>query len=191
MGKQFDQLSEAHRRFIARQAVFFVATAAPEARINLSPKDAASLRVLSPHAVAYRDLTGSGNETAAHLAADGRMTLMFCAFEAAPLILRLYGRGEVMPLGTPAGAALLESAFGGDAPVGIRQLVRLDVEFVQTSCGFGVPLFDYRGERDNLRRWAADKGPEGLAAYRSERNVRSLDGLPSGWREADEFDTRD
>lgn len=181
MAKQFDRIDVQHRRFIERQRVFFVASATAESRVNLSPRDAASLRVLDPNAVAWRDLTGSGNETAAHLRADGRLTMMFCAFEGPPLILRLYGRGRVLPLGAAEGEALMAQAFDGEAPLGTRQLVRLDVDRVQTSCGFGVPRFDYVSERDALARWSANKGPDELEAYRLRENTESLDGLPTGY----------
>jgi hypothetical protein len=105
---------------------------------------------------------------------------MFCSFEGPPLILRLYGRGRILRRGGPEYAQLLAAEFGGVEPLGARQFVRLDVELVQTSCGYGVPLFDYRGERDTLTRWAEAKGEAGLEAYRREKNVRSLDGLPTG-----------
>jgi hypothetical protein len=179
MAKVFASLNDAHRAFIARQQVFFVASAAAGTRVNLSPKDVRSLRVLDANGVVYRDLTGSGNETAAHLLADGRLTVMFCAFEGPPLILRLYGRGRVLSLASAEGEALLRDAFDGEAPAGTRQLVRLDVDRVQTSCGFGVPRFDYVAERDNLERWAAAKGPAGIAAVRREQNAVSIDGLPT------------
>ncbi len=185
MAKPFPELDANHRRFIQRQHIFFTASAAPGARVNLSPKDAASLRVLGPRAVAYRDLTGSGNETAAHLRADGRLTIMFCAFEGPPSILRLYGRGRVLSLEDVEGRDLLAEAFGGEAPLGTRQLVRLDIDLVQTSCGFGVPRFEHVGHRDNLTRWAANKGPEGLDAYRREKNVKSIDGLATGYAAGD------
>jgi hypothetical protein len=180
MAKQFSRIEDTIRDFIARQRVFFVASAAPSGRINLSPKDGASLRVLDAGRVAYLDLTGSGAETAAHLLADGRLTLMFCAFEGAPLILRLYGRGASLPRGTPGYAGLLEAAFDGAEPMGARQIVTLDIDLVQTSCGYGVPLFDYAGERDSLTRWAAAKGEDGLVAYGREKNAVSMDGLPTG-----------
>jgi len=131
-------------------------------------------------AVAYLDRTGSGNETAAHLKADGRLTLMFCAFDGPPNILRLYGRGEVLRRGAPAYAALLESAFGGVEPAGARQIVRLAIDLVQTSCGYGTPLFAYRGERPSLDNWAHAKGEAGLKAYWREKNLVSIDGLPTG-----------
>ncbi len=176
MAQQFATLSDRHRSFIERQRIFFVASAAAGARVNLSPKDAGSLRVLDANAVVYRDLTGSGNETAAHLRADGRLTVMFCAFEGPPLILRLYGRGRVLPLADPSTRELLAQVFAGEAPLGTRQL---DIDLVQTSCGFGVPRFDYSGERDALQRWSENKGEAGLVAYRQEKNTRSIDGLPA------------
>ena len=180
MAKQFAGLEDAHRAFIQRQKIFFAATAAPEARVNISPREAGALRVLGPNSVVYLDQTGSGGETAAHLLADGRMTIMFCAFEGLPLILRLYGQGRSMVRGGAAYAALLASAFGGDEPLGARQIVVLDIDLVQTSCGYGVPLFDHAGDRNNLHRWAEAKGAAGLEAYRREKNARSIDGLPTG-----------
>lgn len=179
MAKQFPHITDAHRDFISRQYVFFTASAAEGTRVNLSPKPTNAFRVIGDNAVAYLDRTGSSNETAAHLLADGRLTIMFCAFEGAPLILRLYGQGRVLQRDTGEYKALLTDAFG-EEPLGARQIVLLDVDLVQTSCGFGVPLFDYHGERHNLDRWAEAKGEEGLAAYRLEKNARSMDGLPTG-----------
>jgi hypothetical protein len=185
MAKLFDRLAPEHIAFVVRQSVFFVASAAAEGRINLSPKDAASLRVLSPEAAVYLDQTGSGNETAAHTRADGRLTFMLCAFEGAPLILRLYGRGKVLPRGGAAYATILEEHFAGQETPGARQMVQLDIETVQTSCGYGVPLMTTTGERDNLKRWAAHAGEEGVRAYRAKNNLVSLDGLPTGLAEPD------
>jgi hypothetical protein len=136
--------------------------------------------VLDPNTVAYLDQTGSGNETAAHLRLSGRLTIMFCGFENVPVILRLYGQGRALPRGTPDYAALLATAYDNREPPGARQIIRLNVELVQTSCGYGVPLFDYREERPTLRRWAENKGQDGLAAYRREKNVRSIDGFETG-----------
>jgi len=183
MAKQFAQIEPAHREFIARQHLFFVATAAADSRVNLSPKGLDALRVLGPNAIAYLDRTGSGNETAAHLRADGRLTVMFCAFEGPPRILRRYDRGHVLRRGTAEYERLLADAFDGEEPLGARQVVLLDVGLVQTSCGFGVPLYDYRGERDAMLRWSEAKGPEGLETYRREHNARSIDGLPTGMLE--------
>jgi hypothetical protein len=180
MAKRFPHITDAHRDFIARQHIFFTASAAEGARVNLSPRPADAFRVLGDNAVAYLDRTGSGNETAAHLLADGRLTIMFCSFEGAPSILRLYGRGQVLHRGGDAYARVLADAFGGDEPVGARQVVLQNVDLVQTSCGFGVPLFDYKDERRTLDRWAESKGEAGLEAYRREKNARSLDGLPTG-----------
>jgi hypothetical protein len=181
MGKQFPNLNASHREFIGRQRIFFAASAAPNARVNVSPRGTDAFAVIDERAVAYLDRTGSGNETAAHLKADGRLTIMFCAFDGPPDILRLYGRGEVLRRGSPAYAALLESAFGAVEPAGARQIVRLEIDLVQTSCGYGTPLFDYRGERPSLDNWAHAKGEEGLETYRREKNMVSIDGLPTGW----------
>lgn len=148
--------------------------------MNVSPRDGKSLRILDPNAVAYLDLTGSGNETAAHLAADGRLTLMFCALQGAPMILRLYGTGRVVRRGSAEYDSLLAAHFGSEEPAGARQMIVQAVELVQTSCGYNVPLFEYQEERDTLRRWAEKKGAEGLEAYRREKNTRSMDGLPTG-----------
>jgi hypothetical protein len=180
MGKQFDSIDENHRAFIARQRIFFTASAAPGTRVNVSPRGTEAFRILGPNACAYLDRTGSGNETSAHLLADGRVTVMFCAFEGAPRILRLYGRAQMLPRGDSAYDALLAEAFGGVEPRGARQILRLVVDLVQTSCGFGVPLFDYAGERDSLDRWAASKTDAELEAYWRLKNSRSLDGLPTG-----------
>ena len=180
MAQQFAKIEPAQRDFILRQHMFFVATAASGGRVNLSPKGLDALRVLGPNCVAYLDLTGSGNETAAHLRADGRLTLMMCAFEGPPRILRLYGQGRVARRGAAEYARLLAEAFEGEEPLGARQIVVLDVDLVQTSCGFGVPLYDYRGERPALARWAEAKGADGLEAYRREHNAHSIDGLPTG-----------
>jgi Pyridoxamine 5'-phosphate oxidase len=180
MAKQFPRIEPAHRDFILRQRVFFIASAAAGARVNVSPRGVDALRVLGENEVVYLDRTGSGNETAAHLRADGRLTLMFCAFEGPPMILRLYGRGRSLRRDSPAYASLLALAFDSVELPGARQIVMLDVELVQTSCGFGVPLFEYAGERPTLTRWAEAKGEAGLAAYRREKNLRSIDGLPTG-----------
>jgi hypothetical protein len=180
MAQQFSAIEPPLQAFILRQHMFFVASAAPGARVNVSPKGLDALRVLDASTVVYLDHTGSGNETAAHLRDNGRMTMMFCAFEGPPRILRLYGRGRVLRRGMPDYARLLASAFDGLEPLGARQLVVLDVDMVQTSCGFGVPMYDYRGERTALLQWADSKGAEGLRTYRCEHNAVSIDGLPTG-----------
>ncbi len=180
MAKQFPALLAKHRSFIGRQPVFFVASAAGEGRINLSPKGLDPLRVIDDRTVCYLDRTGSGAEVAAHLGVDGRLTLMLCAFAGPPLILRLYGRGESLRRGGADYDRLLAEVFGGAEPPGARQIVRLDIDLVQTSCGFGVPLMDPVGERPSLDRWAEAQGEEGLAEYRRAKNALSLDGLPTG-----------
>jgi hypothetical protein len=179
LSKQFSALTGAHRSFIAKQKVFFVASAAAGSRVNVSPKGLDCLRVLDDSTAVYLDRTGSTNETAAHLLADGRLTIMFCGFEGPPSILRLYGRGDVLSRSSQGYAQLLHRAFAGFEPVGARQMVRLSIELVQTSCGYGVPHMAYQGDRPSLDRWAADKGEAGLAAYRLDHNLRSLDGLPT------------
>lgn len=180
MAKQFASIEPALRDFIERQHIFFVASATADSRVNVSPKGLDALRVLDANHVVYLDHTGSGSETAAHLKADGRLTIMFCAFEGAPMILRLYGRGHVLRRGGEEYAGLLAEKFGGVEPMGARQMVMLDIDLVQTSCGYAVPNYDYRQERPGLTRWAESKGEDGLDAYRREKNVRSIDGLPTG-----------
>lgn len=177
MAKTYARLDDALRKFIEAQKIFFTATAPPEGHINLSPKGMDSLRVLDPNRVAYLDVTGSGNETAAHLHQDPRMTLMFCSFDRQPMILRLYGRGEVI---LPRDERWDEwcSQF---APLpGTRQIIALQVDRVQTSCGYGVPLAaGGLEERETLRRWAENKGEDGIRAYWQEKNLISIDGLPT------------
>lgn len=176
MAKFYPALTEQHLLFIRRQHIFFTATAPVDGRINLSPKGLDSLRILGPNRVAYLDLTGSGNETAAHVLENGRMTLMFCSFDADPLILRLYGQGRAVQ---PRDAEW--SALRTHFPVlpAERQIIELDIESVQTSCGYAVPQYVYTGERDTLARWAEKKGPNGLLEYWREKNQTSIDGLPS------------
>ena len=180
MAKQFPQLEQHHVEFIGRQHMFFTATAAPSGRVNLSPRGTDQLRVLDNSSVVYLDRTGSGNETAAHLRLIPRMTIMFCAVEGPPLILRLYGNGRILPRNGPDYERILNENFGGLEPLGARQMVRLDFDLVQTSCGYGVPLYDYQGERDTMDRWAEAKGPDGIDAYWHEKNQHSIDGFPSG-----------
>jgi len=178
MGKFHDSILAHHKEFIERQHLFFVATAPLSAtgRINLSPKGLDCFRVLSEKKVAYMDLISSGNETSAHTLENGRITFMFCSFEGNPNILRLYGKGF---------AVLRDSSEWKDyAPnftiySSTRQIIVADIDLVQTSCGFGVPLFDYAGERDKHFEWAERKGEEGLKEYVKEKNLVSLDGLPT------------
>ena len=179
MAKDHAALTAHHREFIARQHIFFTASAAGT-RINLSPRSTDMLRVIGDNAVVYLDRTGSGNETAAHLKADGRLTIMMCAVEGPPLILRLYGKGRAIQRGSAEYARLLAGEFGDTEPLGARQMIRLDFDLVKTSCGYGVPLHEYKGERDTMDRWAEAKGEDGIEAYWREKNLESMDGLPTG-----------
>ena len=178
MGKVHPAITPDLATFIAAQPLFFVATAplAAGGHVNLSPKGLDCFAVLSELRVAYLDLTGSGNETAAHLMENGRITLMFCAFEGPPRILRLYGTGAVV---LPADPRWGELADRFPTHEGVRQIIEVAIDRVQTSCGFGVPLMEFAGHRDNLLRWAERKGPDGLADYRRRNNSISIDGLPS------------
>lgn len=180
MAKQFPALSAGHEAYIAKQHVFFTATAAPTGRVNVSPRSTSALRVLDANAIAYLDLVGSGNETAAHLRQSDRMTIMFCAVDGPPQILRLYGKGRILAKGSAGYADLLQGAFGGEQPHAARQIVRLDFDLVQTSCGYGVPLYSYEGERPSLDNWANAKTDEDLLAYQKEQNQVSMDGFPTG-----------
>ena len=178
MARFYPALDDKFKAFIAQQHIFFVATAPHDGRINLSPKGLDGLRVLDDKRVAYLDLTGSGNETAAHLLADGRMTLMFCSFEGDHLILRLYGQGRAIQPDDSEWTTL--AAQFPNLP-GARQIILLDIESLQTSCGAGVPLYTYTGERDALLRWVEKKGEQGVRDYQHEKNRVSIDGLPTGF----------
>ena len=170
----FKALNDDHRAFIAKQPVFFVATAAEGTRVNLSPKGLDSFRVLGPNRVAYLDLGGSGNETQAHLKADGRITIMFCAFDNPALILRLYGTGSYVVAGEPG-----YDAFAAHFPrlAGARQVFDIAVESVQTSCGWGVPRMTVERPRDTLVKFHAQQDPAARLAQIATRD-RSIDGLP-------------
>jgi hypothetical protein len=176
--KLFETIDDRMREWIAAQRMFFVATAplAADGHVNLSPKGLDSFRVLGPREVAYLDLTGSGAETAAHLHENGRIVVMFCAFDGPPRIVRLHGRGTVVGPRDPAFAAL---AAQFPAHAGVRAVIQIAVERIADSCGYAVPLLAFQGERDQLPAWAARKGPDGLRAYRAEWNVKSIDGLPA------------
>lgn len=178
MAKVFDQIMPELQEFIAQQQMFFVATAplSPTGHVNLSPKGLDSFRILSAHQVAYLDVTGSGNETSAHLQENGRITLMFCAFQEPPCILRLYGQGQVI-LPSSSGWEQLYRQF---PPLhGTRQIILADIDRVQTSCGMGVPLYEPIGQRQSLVNWAEKKGSEGLQDYWQQKNLVSIDGLPT------------
>lgn len=173
----FDRISDDLAAFIAEQPIFFVASAPlTGGHVNLSPKGLDTLRVVDPTTVAYLDMTGSGNETSAHLAENGRLTIMFCSFSSRTMILRLYGRGRTV-LPADEEFAGLRARF--EEIPGARQIIVLEVDRVQTSCGYAVPRMDNARARDTLVRWSERKGPEGLVAYQQEKNVVSIDGLPA------------
>jgi hypothetical protein len=177
MSAQFTALTERHEKFIAAQQLFFVATAARDGRVNVSPKGLDTFRVLCPNRVVWLNGTGSGNETAAHLLDTPRMTIMFCSFAREPLILRLYGAARAVH---PPEEEWSELA-GLFPPIrGARNIFLLDVDLVQTSCGYGVPLFEHLAQRTLMDGWAKKKGEDGIGAYWHEKNRVSLDGLPTG-----------
>jgi hypothetical protein len=174
---QFVQIETEHQRFIERQKIFFVATAAKEGRVNVAAKGMDTLRVVDPNRIVWLNLTGAENETAAHLADTPRMTLMWCSFDRNPLVLRAYGDAVAMH---PRDAAWGELITLFQTIPGARQILDLHVNMVLTSCGFGVPLFEFSGQRDTLIRWAEKKGEEGLMTFWKERNQLSLDNKPTG-----------
>ena len=176
MAKFYTELDNSLRRFIAEQKIFFTASAPNDGRVNLSPKGMDSFRCLDGKTVAYLDLTGSGNETAAHIFENGRLTIMFCSFTEKPLILRLYGRGRVI-LKNDEDWNRLYSNF--TPIVGERQIILLEIESLQTSCGFAVPVYELKEEREKLVEWAENKGENGLLEYRQTKNQISIDGLPT------------
>lgn len=178
MGKFHESIKPAHQEFIEKQHIFFVSTAPlnAEGHINLSPKGLDCFKVLSETEVAYMDLISSGNETSAHTLENGRITIMFCSFEGSPNILRLYGKGFAV---LPSSEKWTTYASHFKIYPSTRQIIVAKIDLVQTSCGFGVPLFDYVGERDIHFEWAEKKGEEGLKEYIKEKNLISLDGLPT------------
>jgi len=178
MGKFHEKITEEHQSFIAKQHLFFVGTAPlnGQGHVNVSPKGLDCFKVLSPNLVAYMDLISSGNETSAHTLENGRITFMFCSFDAVPNILRLYGKGHtVLPL---------DKEWEKLAPnftiyPSTRQIIVAEITKVQTSCGFGVPMYEYLGERPQHFAWAEHKGSSGLDEYMMEKNLYSMDGLPT------------
>ncbi|TNE43320.1 MAG: pyridoxamine 5'-phosphate oxidase family protein [Deltaproteobacteria bacterium] len=176
MAEFYDSLNERIQSFLKEQKLFFVATAPSKGRINLSPKGMDTFRCLDQQTVGYLDVTGSGNETSAHLLDDGRMTLMFCSFTKKPWIIRLYGRGEVIQ---PGDASWDSSLAHFQHLPGTRQIILLHIESIQASCGYGVPVFEFVEERHTLVKWSEKKGEEGLQRYKEGNNVASIDGLPT------------
>lgn len=177
MAEQFESLSPELIDWIGRQHLFFVATAARDGRVNVSPKGQDSLRVVNGREILWLNLTGSGNETAAHLKDVDRMTLMWCAFEGLPRILRVYGTAEIVH---PRDQAWEACARLVPPPLGARQYFRMHLDLVQTSCGYAVPLMDFAGDRQVLTQWAEKRGAEGIRDYWQEKNRVSLDGRPTG-----------
>jgi Pyridoxamine 5'-phosphate oxidase len=177
MGKTRSMIDDVARRFIEAQRVFFVASAPLDAggHVNLSPKGLDTFRILRPTTVAYVDFNGSGVETIAHLKENGRIVLMFCAFQGPPNIFRPYGRGRVVEPHEAEFAALADSFATSE---NVRSIIVVELTRVTDSCGYGVPLFKYEGEREQLFAWARHRGPEGLKNYREEKNKQSIDGLP-------------
>lgn len=173
MGQRLTELNERLIDFINDQHVFFVATAGKEGRVNLSPKGGDTFRVLSNNEVIWLNLTGSGNETAAHVLENERMTVMFCAFEGKPLILRLYGMAEVFHARDPEFSRYIDQF--PEFP-GTRQIFKLKLDLVQTSCGMSVPLFGFQDHRTDLNKWAEKQGPDGIKKYWEKKNQKSLDG---------------
>jgi hypothetical protein len=177
MGKPYDGITPELSNWIERQRMFFVATAplASDGLVNCSPKGMDTFRILGPRDVAYIDLTGSGVETIAHARENGRIVFMFCAFDGPPRVVRLHGIGEVL---------MAESSeYESLAPLfpeypGYRAIIRTTLRRISESCGYGVPQYQYAGDRDRLVRWSESKGPEGLRQYRRQKNARSLDQLP-------------
>jgi Pyridoxamine 5'-phosphate oxidase len=177
MGKLYALIDEKLKKWLSVQKVFFVATAplSGNGHINCSPKDGASFRILDERTVVYLDLTGSGVETIAHLKENGRIILMFCAMDGPPKIVRLHGRGESIESGHNDFESLRKTF--PDTP-GLRSFIRVQLTRISDSCGFGVPMYEFRGERSQLKEWAERKGKASLVNYRQEKNSRSIDGLP-------------
>lgn len=188
MATFFEGISPDLQEWIETQHIFFVASAplSADGHVNLSPKGLDCFRVLGPNRVAYLDLTGSGNETSAHLSENGRITFMFCSFDKTPRIMRLFGRGETVLPGSP-GWESLRGHFPPDY-AGVRQIIAADIYQAQTSCGFAVPFMEFVAERDTLHRSNAAKGEEALAHYRIEKNAVSLDGIPAPLARTDGLD---
>lgn len=177
MGKLLDAITPELEQFITAQKLFFVATAPldPNGHVNCSPKGLDSFRILDPVTIVYQDLTGSGVETIAHVNENKRITILFCAFNGPPFILRLYGNGEVVT-SSHSDFESFQNLF--PSRIGVRSYIRVHLSRVTTSCGYGVPLFDFKNDRDTMLKWAEHKGEEGVIAYRREKNQNSIDGLP-------------
>lgn len=174
MGKKYDSITPEQKDFIENQKIFFVGTAASDGRVNVSPKGMDSFRVIDENKIVWLNLTGSGNETAAHLLKNSRMTIMFCAFEGNPLILRLYGSAKIYHKRDSEYHKYI-GLFSENQ--GSRQIIEMEIDLVQTSCGFAVPLMDYKEDRTTLNSWAEKKGDEGIKEYWKNKNMKSIDGF--------------
>lgn len=176
VGQKYTEITDKHKAFIERQRLFFVGTAAAAGRVNISPKGMDSFRIINTNRVAWLNVTGSGNETSAHVQENPRMTVMFAAFEGSPMILRLYGEAKVVHL-SDDGWDELSALF--PALPGARQVFDMTVDLVQNSCGMAVPFFDYQGERNQLNDWAEKQGSDGIRKYWANKNQTSIDGRPT------------
>lgn len=176
MSQKFEKLSDRHIEFIGKQKIFFVGTAAENGTVNISPKGYHSLKVLSPDRILWLNVTGSGNETSAHVQINPRMTMMFTSFDGPPVTLRVYGKARVIHR--------LDSDWDGlnthfSQIVGARQIFDLRIDLVQTSCGMSIPLFEYKSDREAQIKWATKKGDSGLREFWKEENQQSIDGFPT------------
>ena len=174
MSKQLESITEALKEFIEKQKIFFVGTAANDGRVNVSPKGSDSFRVINKNKIVWLNLTGSGNETAAHLLKNDRMTIMFCSFEGKPLILRLYGKATIFHK-RDSGFSKYSELFEENS--GSRQIIEMEVDLVQTSCGFAVPFMDFKEERTTLNDWSTKLGTEKIEEYWINKNTKSIDGF--------------
>lgn len=177
MSKQFPQLDDAHQKFIEDQHIFFVGSAGVDGRVNISPKGMDSLRVLGPNRIVWMNLTGSGNETAGHLLEVDRMTLMWCSFTTRPLILRTHGTAQTFHAGEEGWAALAD-LFPDHRSA--RQIYDLNINMVQTSCGYAVPFMEFQSDRDTMQKWVDGKSDDDIRAYWVEKNRQTIDGKPTG-----------
>ena len=177
MGKFYSSLNESLQGFAKEQQIFFVSTAPLEGRINLSPKGYDSFNILTPNRVLFLNLVGSGNETAGHLLENDRITLMFCSFTQEPQILKIYGRGKAVH---PQEAGYPDLAQHFKGVKGARQIIDITVDSVQTSCGYGVPFFEFKGDREQLNQWVSNKSPSAIDSYQDKNNRITIDGKPTG-----------
>ncbi len=175
MGKKYPQLEPRHIEFINKQQLFFVSTATKDSRINVSPKDNQSLKIINANKILWLNYTGSGNETAAHLQEDSRMTLLFCSFDDTPNIVRIYGTAKAIH---PFNANWKNTLAYFDKPQGARQIIQLNIDLVANACGFGVPIYEFVKKRTQLENWVQKKAEDGIKQYQQDNNVISLDGQP-------------